>query len=67
MKDLTGMSFFEIKDYANTLSPMEFDEFCKIVDLSEFDDDLEPEQLLTSSKLYDYLKYKKDGEVTIEL
>lgn len=67
MKDISGMTIFELKDYVNSLSNEEFEQFEKEVDLSEMDSDLEVAQLLSASRLYDYLQYKQKGNITIEL
>ncbi len=67
MADVNKMTIMELRDYVNSLSNEDFEKFEKEVDLSEFDADLEPIMLLTSSRLYDYLKYRDKENVTVEM
>ncbi len=67
MADVNKMTIMELREYVNNLSNEEFEKFEKEVDLSEFDADLEPIMLLTSSRLYDYLKYREKENITVEM
>ena len=67
MLDLKNMTIMELKDYANSLTNEEFAKFEVEIDLSQFDVDLAPVQLLNGSRLYDYMNYKRNGDITIEL
>lgn len=67
MKDITNMTIYELKDYANAMTNEEFEKFEDEVDLQFMDIDLEPIQLLNASRTYDYLQYKNNGNITIEL
>ena len=67
MVDISKMTIIELREYVNTLSNEEFAKFEAEVDFSDYDSDLEAVNLLTASRLYDYLKYKQNGDVTIEL
>lgn len=67
MIDVNKMTIIELKEYVNNLSNEEFEKFEKEVDLSDFDMDLEPIMLLTSSRLYDYLKYRDQDKMTVEM
>lgn len=67
MLDLKNMTIMELKDYANSLTNEEFAKFEEEIDLSQFDVDLDPVQLLNGSRLYDYMNYKRNGDITIEL
>ena len=51
MKDIKGMTIFELKEYANSLSNEEFEKFEDEVDLQFFDSDLDPIQLLNAAPL----------------
>ncbi|MBR5953214.1 MULTISPECIES: hypothetical protein [unclassified Pseudobutyrivibrio] len=65
MYDLTGKTIVEIKDYVNSLSNEELDKFIEEVDFADYDFDLEALDLLTSSRLYDYIQYSHGGEAEI--
>ena len=65
--DITKMTIIELKEYVNGLTNEEFEKFEKETDLSDFDADLEPIMLLTSSRLYDYLKYRDRDKMTVEI
>ena len=70
MKDINeikGMTIMELQEYANSMSNEEFEKFEEEVDLSFYDVDLDPIQLLNASRLYDYLKYKRKEDITIEI
>ncbi len=67
MKDITNMTIYELKDYVNAMTNEEFEKFEDEVDLQFMDIDLEPIQLLNASRTYDYLQYKNNGNITIEL
>ncbi len=67
MIDVNKMTIIELKEYVNNLTNEEFEKFEKEVDLSDFDADLEPIMLLTSSRLYDYLKYRDQDKMTVEM
>ena len=67
MLDLKNMTIMELKDYANSLTNEEFAKFEEEIDLSQFDVDLDPVQLLNGSRLYDYMNYKRNGDITIEI
>ncbi len=67
MKDITNMTIYELKEYVNAMTNEEFEKFEDEVDLQFMDIDLEPIQLLNASRTYDYLQYKNNGNITIEL
>lgn len=70
MKDqneIKNMTIMELKEYANSMSNEEFAKFEEEVDLCFYDVDLDPIQLLNASRLYDYMQYKKGGDITIEI
>lgn len=67
MKDIKGMTIMELTEYANALSNEEFEKFEEEVDLEDFDVDLDPISLLKASRLYEYMNYKKNGNIEIEL
>lgn len=65
MYDLKGKTLMEIKEYVNSLSNEELDKFIDEVDLVDFDIDLDAMDLLTSSRLYDYVQYSHKGDAPI--
>lgn len=67
MKDISNMTIVELKEYANSLTNEEFEVFENEIDLEAFDGDLDPIMLLNSARLYDYMQYKKKGDIVIEL
>ena len=67
MKDVQGMTIMELTEYANSLTNEEFEKFENEVDLESFDVDLDPISLLKASRLYEYMNYKKNGDITIEM
>ena len=69
MKDVSEikkMTIMELTDYVNSMSNEEFEKF-EEVDLCFYDVDLEPIQLLKASRLYEYMQYKRNGDITIEI
>lgn len=65
MYDLTGKTIIEIKEMVNSLSNEELDRFVEEVDFSDYDFDLEALDLLSSSRLYDYIQYCHKGEAVV--
>jgi hypothetical protein len=65
MYDLKGKTIMEIKEYVNSLSNEELDKFIEEVDFDEYDFDLGALDLLSSSRLYDYIQYSHNGEATV--
>lgn len=65
MYDLTGKTILEIKEYVNSLSNEELDKFIDEVDFADYDFDLEATDLLSSSRLYDYIQYSHKGEAAV--
>ncbi len=65
MYDLTGKTIVEIKEMVNSLSNEELDKFVEEVDFSDYDFDLEAIDLLSSSRLYDYIQYCHKGEAVV--
>lgn len=65
MYDLKGKTLMEIKEYVNSLSNEELDKFIDEVDLVDFDIDLDAMDLLTASRLYDYVQYSHKGDAPI--
>jgi len=61
-EELFNMPIVELREYMNSLSNAEIQEVAKI-----FEEDIErdPLELLTASKLFDYMKYA-NGSVNIE-
>lgn len=67
MIEVKGMTIMELTAYANSLTNEEFEKFENEVDLEDFDIDLDPISLLKGSRLYDYMNYKRNGDITVEL
>lgn len=67
MNEIKNMTIIELKEYANSMSNEEFEKFEEEVDLYFYDVDLDPIQLLNASRLYDYMQYKRNGDITIEI
>ena len=65
MVDISKMTIVELKDYVNSLSNEELDKFVTEVDLQDYDIDLDPMDLLSSSRLYDYVQYSHNGDAVI--
>ena len=65
--NLEGKTLPELKEYFNSLSNEELDKAVAEVDLKDFDLDLEVLDLLTSSRLYDYIQYTHGGNARVEL
>ncbi|MCR4694526.1 MAG: hypothetical protein K5773_04285 [Pseudobutyrivibrio sp.] len=65
MYDLKGKTITEVKEYVNSLSNEELDKFIEEVDFADYDFDLDAMDLLSSSRLYDYLQYSHKGNATI--
>ena len=66
MKDPMEMTIVELKEYINAMSNEEIDKFAEEFEVP-YDNDLDVLDLLSSSRLYDYLQYKNGGNATIEL
>ncbi len=67
VEEIKNMTIIELKEYANSMSNEEFEKFENEVDLCFYDVDLDPIQLLNAARLYDYMQYKKKGDITIEI
>ena len=67
VEEIKNMTIIELKEYANSMSNEEFEKFENEVDLCFYDVDLDPIQLLNAERLYDYMQYKKKGDITIEI
>ena len=67
MKNPQEMTIPELKDYVNSLSNEELEKF-----ENEFDNEYENEEfdvieLLDGARLYSYMQYKHNGDISIEL
>jgi hypothetical protein len=62
-EELFNMPIVELREYMNSLSNPEIQEVAKIFE--EDDIERDPLELLTASKLFDYMKYA-NGSVNIE-
>lgn len=62
-EELLNMTIIELRQYINSLSNSEIKEVAEIFE--EDDIERDPLELLTASKLFDYMKYV-NGEVDIE-
>ena len=67
MKKPEEMTITELKEYVNSLTNEEFEEFERTFDVSQYDEDMDLALLLKGSRLYDYLRYKNGDDITVEL
>lgn len=67
MKKPEDMTIEELRTYVNTLSNEEFEKFEQEFDVYNYDIDLDVTLLLKANRLYDYMNYKKKGDIQIEL
>ena len=66
MKDPKEMNIVELKEYVNSLEFEELEKFSDEFDMHEMDLDLDVIDLLTASRLYDFMQWRNNGNAMIE-
>ena len=67
MKNPQEMTIPELKDYVNSLSNEELEKFENEFDDEYLNEEFDVIELLDGARLYSYMQYKHNGDISIEL